>query len=78
MPSPIRPSRARSARSPRQVSLSLPLKPAAEPLRFPRNLIKLLDNNLEIIPEQAYHQPLIIAPGQSARICSAASMKFRA
>ena len=38
-------------------------QPAAEPLRFPFNLIKLLDNNLEIIPELAYRAPLVIAPG---------------
>lgn len=39
------------------------VKPAAKPLRFPFNLAKLLDNNLEIIPEQAYQEPLVIAPG---------------
>lgn len=39
------------------------IKPAANPLRFPFNLAKLLNNNLEIIPEQAYHEPLVIAPG---------------
>jgi cytochrome P450 len=39
------------------------VRPAPEPLRFPFNLIKLLRNNLEIIPEQAYEQPLTIAPG---------------
>lgn len=37
--------------------------PAAHPLRFPLNLVKLLRNNLQIIPEQAYTQPLVIAPG---------------
>ena len=38
-------------------------KPAAKPLRFPFNLFKLLGNNLAIIPEQAYHEPIVIAPG---------------
>jgi cytochrome P450 len=37
--------------------------PAAKPLRFPFNLAKLLGNNLEVIPEQAYRAPLVIAPG---------------
>jgi len=37
--------------------------PAAKPLRFPFNLTKLLGNNLAIIPEQAYHDPIVIAPG---------------
>ena len=39
------------------------VKPSAKPLRFPSNLIKLLGNNLEAIPEQAYREPLVIAPG---------------
>jgi len=39
------------------------VKPTARPLRFPFNLIKLLGNNLEIIPQQAYHQPVVISPG---------------
>jgi cytochrome P450 len=39
------------------------VKPSARPLRFPFNLTKLLNNNLEIIPEQAYRQPLVIVPG---------------
>jgi cytochrome P450 len=37
--------------------------PAAKPLRFPFNLIKLLGNNLELIPEAAYHKPVVFAPG---------------
>jgi cytochrome P450 len=37
--------------------------PAAKPLRFPFNLTKLLGNNLSIIPEQAYRDPIVIAPG---------------
>jgi cytochrome P450 len=37
--------------------------PSAEPLRFPFNLSRLLTNNLSIIPEQAYREPLVIAPG---------------
>ena len=41
-------------------------RPAARPLRFPFNLTKLLDNNLEIIAEQAYREPLVIAPGPRA------------
>jgi len=39
------------------------VRPAAKPLRFPFNLSKLLGNNLEVIPEQAYREPLVIAPG---------------
>ena len=39
------------------------VKPSRNPLRFPWNLIKVLRNNLEIIPEQAYREPLVIAPG---------------
>ena len=39
------------------------VKPSPKPLRFPSNLIKLLNNNLEAIPEQAYREPLVIAPG---------------
>jgi cytochrome P450 len=39
------------------------IKPARRPLRFPFNLIKLLHNNLELIPEAAYREPLVIAPG---------------
>jgi len=39
------------------------VKPAAKPLRFPFNLAKLLSNNLEVIPEQAYREPLVIARG---------------
>ena len=39
------------------------VQPAALPLRFPFNLAKLLANNLEAIPEQAYREPLVIAPG---------------
>jgi cytochrome P450 len=39
------------------------IKPSPKPLRFPSNLAKLVSNNLEIIPEQAYHEPIVIAPG---------------
>ncbi|HXY07576.1 MAG TPA: cytochrome P450 [Terriglobales bacterium] len=39
------------------------VKPSPRPLRFPFNLAKLLSNNLQIIPEQAYRAPLVIAPG---------------
>jgi cytochrome P450 len=39
------------------------VKPCAKPLRFPLNLAKLLNNNLEIIPEQAYREPVVIASG---------------
>jgi len=38
-------------------------KSAAMPLRFPQNIVKLLSNNLEIIPERAYDEPLVLAPG---------------
>ncbi|MGE3840902.1 MAG: cytochrome P450 [Vicinamibacterales bacterium] len=37
--------------------------PARQPLRFPFNLTKLLDNNLEIIPDQAYDDAIVVAPG---------------
>ena len=37
--------------------------PARLPLRFPFNLVKLLGNNLELIPEAAYHEPVVFAPG---------------
>jgi cytochrome P450 len=37
--------------------------PAGRPLRFPFNLVKLLGNNLELIPEEAYHKPVVFAPG---------------
>jgi cytochrome P450 len=39
------------------------VKPSAKPLRFPFNLTKLLNNNLELIPEQAYRELLVIVPG---------------
>jgi cytochrome P450 len=39
------------------------VKPSSKPLRFPFNLFKLLSNNLEIIPEEAYRKPLAIVPG---------------
>lgn len=37
--------------------------PAAKPLRFPLNLVKMLSNNLEIVPEQAYEEEVVLAPG---------------
>src|SRR5262245_46293946 len=39
------------------------IEPAAQPLRFPFNLAKMLNNNVEAIPQQAYREPLVIAPG---------------
>jgi hypothetical protein len=39
------------------------VRPSPRPLRFPVNLARLLSNNLGIIPEQAYREPLVIAPG---------------
>jgi cytochrome P450 len=39
------------------------IKPSPKPLRFPSNLAKLVNNNLEIVPEQAYENPVVIAPG---------------
>jgi cytochrome P450 len=39
------------------------VRPSTKPLRFPVNLSRLLGNNLGIIPEQAYREPLVIAPG---------------
>lgn len=37
--------------------------PAERPLRFPFNVFKLLSNNLEIVPKQAYEEDVVIAPG---------------
>lgn len=37
--------------------------PASKPLRLPLNLVKLLRNNLELIPEEAYQKPVVHAPG---------------
>jgi cytochrome P450 len=39
------------------------VRPAARPLRFPFNLVHMLDNYLKVIPEQAYREPIAIAPG---------------
>jgi cytochrome P450 len=39
------------------------VKPAPHPLRFPLNLAKLIRNSLELIPEQAYREALVLAPG---------------
>jgi cytochrome P450 len=39
------------------------VRPSSKPLRFPFNLFKLLNNNLELIPEQAYRERLTIVPG---------------
>ena len=39
------------------------VRPSSKPLRFPVNLTRMLSNNLGIIPEQAYREPLVIAPG---------------
>jgi cytochrome P450 len=39
------------------------VRPAKRPLRFPFNLTKMLGNPLEVIPEQAYRDPLVIVPG---------------
>lgn len=41
----------------------LRVAPAARPPRFPFNFIKLLRNNLELIPEEAYRKPIMLAPG---------------
>ena len=40
------------------------VRPAAKPLRFPFNLIKLVGDNLELIPAQAYQEHVVIAPGR--------------
>lgn len=37
--------------------------PPPKPLGFPHNLRKLLGNNLEAIPEEAYHRSVVAAPG---------------
>ncbi|MFZ1813191.1 MAG: cytochrome P450 [Rhizobiaceae bacterium] len=37
--------------------------PAPMPLSFPRNLVKLVTNNLELLPEAAYREELVVAPG---------------
>jgi cytochrome P450 len=39
------------------------IAPARKPLRFPLNIVKLLANNVKIVPEQAYHEPVVISPG---------------
>ncbi len=39
------------------------IEPARNPLRFPHNLIKLVHNNLEVVPQQAYEEPIVIATG---------------
>ena len=39
------------------------VKPSAKPLRFPFNLTHLLNDNLTLIPEQAYHDDIVIVPG---------------
>src|SRR5262249_29191018 len=39
------------------------VQPAKKPLRFPQNLIKIVGNNLEVVPEQAFEEPIVIAPG---------------
>ena len=38
--------------------------PATRPLRFPFNLIKLVGDNLALIPAQAYREHVVIAPGR--------------
>lgn len=45
--------------------------PARKPLRFPFNVVKMLSNNLRVIPEQAYEEDVVIAPGppRMAFIC---------
>jgi cytochrome P450 len=44
--------------------LELPrITPAQTPLRFPFNIFKLLTNNVEIVPEQAYYDNVVMAPG---------------
>ncbi len=44
--------------------MSLPgVAPAEKPLRFPGNLIKLLSNNIGIVPQQAYEEEVVLAPG---------------
>jgi cytochrome P450 len=50
------------------MSISEPLyiagvPPATTPLRFPANLRAILSNNLTVIPEAAYREPLALAPG---------------
>ena len=39
------------------------VRPSKRPLRFPFNLTKILGNNLGVIPQQAYHDPLVIVRG---------------
>ena len=42
------------------------VKPSAEPLQFPFNLVKLLSNNLELIPEQGLSGAARHRPGSAA------------
>ncbi len=39
------------------------IRPATAAPRFPFYLPKLLSNNVAIIPERAFHEPLVLAPG---------------
>ena len=39
------------------------IQPSPKPLRFPVNLFKLLSNNLELIPKDAYTKPVTLSPG---------------
>lgn len=39
------------------------VSPPPAPLGFPWNLAKMVTNYLDVIPEQAYREPLVIAPG---------------
>jgi cytochrome P450 len=39
------------------------VRPAAKPLRFPFNLVKLVRDSLELIPAPAYEQHVVLAPG---------------
>ena len=39
------------------------VRPPTRPLRFPFNLVKLVGDNLELIPAQAYEEHVVIARG---------------
>jgi hypothetical protein len=39
------------------------IAPARKPLRFPVNLARLVHDNVAAIPEQSYHEPVVISPG---------------
>lgn len=52
--------------------------PAPKPLRFPFNVQALIRNNLELIPEQAYREPVVNAPGPPRMVFISGSEQIKA